>query len=228
MLVLRNGRVIVFCTVVGTLGLIAWATGPQVARKRIHAGTIEWSPASNSNTLQGSFKISSSPSSNAIPSNGTGGACLIADLNRFGFPQMPPDQNGRCTKNSDCAMGLPARWSGYCDVEREKTCWVRPGPDNEDLCNKSPFQPWEEGVDHPVGKIPFDLSKLRYPELTPSKSFSTTYPGQVRWRVVACLNGKDLIPDAESGQLLPPCAAKGATDQQRMLVFGPPKTVPSN
>jgi len=209
------------------VGFGAWTWGPWVTGKMISAGVIEPSPANNPQTLQGSFKISTSPSRNAIPSNGTGGACLVADLNRFGIPQMSAGQNRKCTKNSDCRVGLPARWSGYCDVDAERTCWVRPGPDKDDLCNKSSI-PWSEDVDHPAGKTPFDLAIPRYPEHAPLESFSSTYPGPLRWRVLACLNGKDLVEDPPgSGNYVPACRAKSASDRQRMEVFGPPRTVPT-
>ena len=208
------------------LGLIAWTWGPWILGKKISAGAIELSPAINPHLLQGSFMISTSFSKAAIPSNGTGGACLVADLNRFDFPALSGGQNRKCTKNSDCMAGLPARWSGYCDVDRERICWVRPGPDSNDLCNKSPFEPWKEDVDHPAGTMPLDLSKPRYPGLAPLESFSSTYPGPVRWRILACLNGKDLAWDPESGENKPACAAKDASDQKRRLVFGPIRVVP--
>lgn len=227
-MVVQTRKVIAFCAIaaIGTLGLIAW--GQPTPRRKISAGAIKFSPATNPPKLQGSFKISTSPSRNAIPSNGTGGACLFADLNRFGIPQMSAGQNRKCTKNSDCTVGLPARWSGYCDVDGERTCWVRPGPDKDDFCNKSPSIPWSEDVDHPVGKTPFDLSIPRYPEHAPLESFSSTYPGPLRWRVLACLNGKDLVEDPPgSGNHVPACRAKSASDRQRMEVFGPPRTVPT-
>ena len=226
--VIGTRKVIVFCALPAAiaLGFIAWTWGPWIFGKKISAGAIELSPAINPHELQGSFMISTSFSKDAIPSNGTGGACLVADLNRFNFPTLSGGQSRKCTKNSDCLVGLPARWSGYCDVDGKRTCWVRPGPDNDDLCNKSPFVPWDEDVEHETGKIPFDLSMPRYPELTPLESFSSTYPGPIRWRILACLNGKDLVWDPESGKNMPACAAKGASNQERMLIFGPLRVVP--
>lgn len=209
-----------------TFGLIGWAYGLWTPGKTIKANPIDFSPLSNPKKIQGSFRISSSPSHNAIPSPGTGGACLIADLNQFGIPEMPSGQNRKCEKNSDCKVGLPERWSGYCDVNGEKTCWVRPGPDNDDLCNKSPSQPWAEDVDHPAGKVPFDLTVPRYPAPSPLESFSAVYPGRIRWRVLACLNGVDRVTDPVSGETRPPCASPSATDQQRRHDFGPIRTVP--
>lgn len=227
-MVVQTRKVIAFCAIaaIGTLGLIAW--GQPTPRRKISAGAIKFSPATNPPKLQGSFKISTSPSQNAIRSNGTGGACLVADLNRFDKPTRASNgQNRKCTKNSDCKAGLPSSWSGYCDVDVGKTCWVRPGPGNAELCNKSlnytPPRVWEEDVDHPSNTTPFDLAKPRYPEHAPLESFSRVYPGPVRWRVVACLNGKD--PTTQ--QYYPGCGvADPEHKEMRMEVFGPIRTPP--
>src|SRR5258708_3526662 len=127
-MVVQTRKGIVFCPIaaIGTLGRIEGGQPPP--RRKISAGAIKFSPAANPPKLQGSFRISTSPSRNAIPSNGTGGACLVADLNRFGITQMSASQNRKCTKNSDCTGGLPARWSGYCDVDRERTFSGIAGP----------------------------------------------------------------------------------------------------
>ncbi len=188
---------IVFCAFAAASAL-GWTWSPQTIDKKISAGAIEFSPEYGpaGHKLVGSFKISTSPSQNAIRSNGTGGACLVADLNRFDKPTRASNgQNRKCTKNSDCKAGLPSSWSGYCDVDGGKTCWVRPG----------------------------DLAKPRYPEHAPLESFSRVYPGPVRWRVVACLNGID--PTTQ--QYYPGC---GVTDpehkEMRMEVLGPIRTPP--
>jgi len=220
---------IVFCAFAAASAL-GWTWSPQTIDKKISAGAIEFSPEYGpaGHKLVGSFKISTSPSQNAIRSNGTGGACLVADLNRFDKPTRASNgQNRKCTKNSDCKAGLPSSWSGYCDVDGGKTCWVRPGPGNAELCNKSlnytPPRVWEEDVDHPSNTTPFDLAKPRYPEHAPLESFSRVYPGPVRWRVVACLNGID--PTTQ--QYYPGC---GVTDpehkEMRMEVLGPIRTPP--
>ncbi len=224
----RKAVVFVLCAFAAAISL-GWTYSPQTSGKKISAGAIALSPGHGpaGHKLVGSFKISTSPSQNAIRSNGTGGACLVADLNRFGFPQMPSRQDRKCTKNSDCTEGLPAKWSGYCDVDGEKTCWVRPGPDNAELCNKSPnYTPprvWEEDVDHPSNTTPFDLAKPRYPEHAPLESFSRAYPRPVRWRVVACLNGID----PATQQYYPGCKVPDPEyKEMRMEVFGPIRTPP--
>ena len=222
---IRTGKVILLCAIAAAiaLGFVAWAYGPWITGKKISAGAIEFSPATNPQTLQGSFKIFTSPSQNAIRGNGTGGACLVADLNRFNFPTLSGGQSRKCTENSDCNQGLPSGWRGYCDADGERTCWVRRGPDKDDLCNKSPFEPWEEGVDHPSNTTPFDLAKPRYPEHAPLESFSRAYPGPVRWRVVACLNGID--PTTQPYH--PGCRVTDPEHKEiRMEVFGPIRTPP--
>jgi len=227
-MVVQTRNVIVFCAIaaIGTLGLIA--EGQPTPRRKISAGAIKFSAATNPPKLQGSFRISTSPSRNAIPSNGIGGACLVADLNQFDIPRMSSGQDRKCTKNSDCNEGLRTGWSGYCDADGERTCWVRPGHGTTELCNKSvdyaPPNVWEEDTKHPSNTTPFDLSKPRYPgKLTQGKrnaleSFSRAFPGPVRWRVVACLNGIDL----KTQQYYPGCKdIDVAHKEMRMEVFGP-------
>jgi hypothetical protein len=80
---------IVFCAFAGASAL-GWTWSPETIDKKISAGAIEFSPEYSpaGHKLMGSFRISTSSSTNAIPSNGTGGACLVADLNRFDIPRM--------------------------------------------------------------------------------------------------------------------------------------------
>jgi hypothetical protein len=165
-------QVIVLCAMVAAvvLGSVAWTWGPWILGKKISAGAIQFSP----DGLSGSFKISTSFSKNAIPSDGTGGGCLVADLNQFDIPRMSSGQDRKCTKNSDCNEGLRTGWWGYCDADGERTCWVRPGHGTTELCNKSvdyaPPNVWEEDTKQPSNTTPFDLSKPRYPgKLTPGK-----------------------------------------------------------
>jgi hypothetical protein len=235
-------KVIAFCAIAaGTLGLIAWRWAPWILGKKISAGAIHFSseigPAGqftiNPDELQGSFKISTSFSKTAIPSDGTGGGCLVADLNAFHIPRIPADPDWKCSRNSDC-QELPSGWAGYCDANGERTCWVRPGPrDDEHLCNKSPLVAWREGI-YPSNEKPFNFSApySRSPQLDGSvglRSFSATYPGPVRWRVVACLNGihpetgKTKYANAK-GEDTRGCAE--IDSEYRMEVFGPITTVP--
>jgi hypothetical protein len=223
-------QVIVLCAMVAAvvLGSVAWTWGPWILGKKISAGAIQFSP----DGLSGSFKISRSFSKNAIPSDGTGGGCLVADLNDFHFPKMPIEApNRKCSRNSDC-QAIPAGWAGYCNQE-EGRCWVRPGPGGEHLCNKSPISALTVGTTYESNK-PFDLSAPYYPHALPDgsvwlRSFSESYPRSVRWRVLACLNG--IHPETGETKYT---NAKGedtrgcgeVDSEYRMEVFGPIATVP--
>jgi len=203
-------------------------------KKTISAGRIEWTPvtpsAANSPAearIKGSFTISSIPpgqeNAEAIPSNGTGGACLVAEWGRFGLGDAPS-----CSKNSDCMNALPPdkrgdiptntiKWFGYCH-EGEGKCWLRPG--GVELCNRSPdYDPlrrWDDGT--------YDTPKETYYVPAPPGSGSgrpvhTVYPRPITWRVVACLNQIDPATGNDSKG----CGAGGPLRKQ---VFGTPKRVP--
>jgi len=182
----------------------------------------------NTNKIYGSFVVSPSTAPDAKLSIGTGGACLIADLNRFDYPKR--DRRGRarkCSENGDCQTGLPGSWWGYCDSKGEKICWVRPGPDNFQFCNKSVLYDsvriWEDNKKHDSNKS-FDLSAPRYPwrrgpDLV-NLSFWQRFPGPVRWRVVACLNGV-FTPGPGVD---PPCG--GGDPENRIELMGEPRWLP--
>jgi hypothetical protein len=139
-------------------------------------------PKSEDNQIWTSFMIKESTHPTAIESNGKGGACLIADLNSFGIPAMPGNPTRRCTLNADCQGGLnvpgtpTAGWWGYCDMDGDKKCWVRPGPPPV-FCNiNGTVRPLDKVIDTPHVSI---------------DPFKAKFPGPVRWRAIACLNGKD-------------------------------------
>lgn len=196
--------------------LIAVAVFAAPVNKVIVPGAIEFS----NGKITGTFVMTTTGGPDSFLSNGTGGACLVADLNGSNIPDTRQLPNGKCTKDSDCQRNLPreglfqSEWYGYCDTKVEHNCWVRPGPGDPDgdLCNKQPDTPWGENVKHPSNKEPFDLSTPRY-EAAPSGvaagaliSFSEKFPGPVRWRVVGHL--------------------RGVTPTEFKLFFGPPKWVP--
>lgn len=205
------GLIVVLVTVT-TSGL--YPAGPE--KRKIDAGIIN---VTDQPQIQGSFKIYKS-SQGGILSYGTGGACLVADLN----PSIPTMSTAgrKCSKNADCNEGLPfAGWQGYCDTDGDKRCWVRPGPpQSHELCNKSAFygpppQPWPDDIWNKSNDPKFDVSLFRqsYPTLR--------HP--VRWRVVACLNGADLVDDpAHSGTSVPACSVMDTQPNTRLEVFGPP------
>jgi hypothetical protein len=207
-------------------------------QKTITPGTIEYARrplpnggmAIDENKIVGSFVVSPSTGDDSILSGGTGGACLTADLNRRGYPK----DVHTCAKNSDCQVGLPKGWSGYCGPDgregqvEKKICWVRPGPDHTELCNKSPmYTPpkiWDSNKIYSSNNEPFDLKKPRYlghagQELV-NFSFNQEFPGPVRWRVVACLNGV-FTPGPDVN---PPCG--GGDETNRREKFGDIKWIP--
>jgi hypothetical protein len=205
---------------------IAVALFAAPANRAIVPGAVEFS----NGKITGSFKVITTGGPDSLLSNGTGGACLFADLNRFNIPSRPTDRT--CTDDSQCQAGLPllglavSEWAGHCDKEGDHKCWVRPGPDDHELCNKQPFIPWPDNKEQKSNPDTFDLSKRRYevsgpgPGAAAFESFARKFPGRVRWRVVACLNG---VFTPQSG-VFPPCATPGSTN--RRLEFGEPKWIP--
>jgi len=198
---------------------LATCSPPQsaVVKKIIEPGNIELAapPSAPSNEIWGSFLIKQSTHPTAIESPGTGGACLIADLNYLGIPAMPASPTRRCSLNADCqGAGIPAGGFGYCDIKGDKKCWVRPGPPivivagmtKPWLCNISPT-PRPENTD-------IETAHLKLEDL--AKEF--TYDRPVRWRVVACLNG----PTPASG--IAPC--RNTDGGNRLEVMGAPRAVP--
>lgn len=137
--------------------------------KTIDPGKVEYIYALEGPMIKGSFTVN--PGSER--SQGTGGACLVADMHDFGKPSPIPE--GGCADNYDCQRSLESGWVGYCE-RTKRECWVRPGP-AEQFCNRSAdhnFKPWDVGV-----KNPTPITPLKIPRLS-RKS--------INWRVVACLN----------------------------------------
>ena len=199
----------------------AAAPQPQPTAKKITAGEVKFSRETpNKRFVKGSFKVTEG-GQGAIPSYGTGGACLIADLNKFNMPPRVNGQRRTCSQLSDCQDGLPSGGFGYCadaaDGTAEKICWIRPGPDTL-LCDKSIFHNpptvWPLGVDHQLTPVDVSASDL-LPQLS----------GPVRWRVVACLNGKDLVPNPDPGPgepaVVAACGGGDLAPPLRLEVFGP-------
>lgn len=189
--------------------------------KTIRAGEVT---LTGQNQIRGSFTVTTkqfllSMGSVAIRSKGTGGACLVADLNRFSIPSIPPTPGWKCSQNSDCQEGLPDKglptaWAGYCDVDGGKKCWVRPSPQSSQFCNISHFHP------PPPGKIWDGTNEATKDPNHLLPFVHGPYQGKpIDWRVVACLNHED--PDPKEGK--PGCAA--VDSPMRMEVFGPITTV---
>jgi hypothetical protein len=176
--------------------------------KTIDAGDIELFVGPLSSEIKGSFTVSTPKvKRRTIPSQGTGGACLVANLNP-GKPNMSGIPGGRCSKNSDCQQSLNPGWAGYCD-QGTGICWVRPGT-AEQFCNLSRFVTpptppiiWEDGIKYPTPKLYFQLRS----------------PSAIDWRVVACLNQID--PATGKDSKLHGCGAQiGAFEVSNGLVTG--------
>lgn len=207
---------------------IAVALFADPANRVISPGAVEFS---NGN-ITGSFVITVAGGPDSLLSDGSGGACLFADLNPRNIPDGSTLVNGTCTEDSQCQEGLAllgpvaSKWAGHCDKEGDHKCWVRPGPDDHELCNKRPFTAWPDDKEQDSNPDAFDLSKRRYSVsgqgrgAAPLESFARKFPGPVRWRVVACLNG---VFDHQPG-VPPPCGTEGSTN--RRIRFGTPRWVP--
>jgi hypothetical protein len=146
-----------------------------------------------------------------IPSDGLGGACLIADIASkvsagdavtYGIKNMSCTSDDQCNPLHKGVFPSPQKWWGYCAPDPDKAnrrCWYKPVlADEKQLCEKSPyyamptdpkFDPsnpkpkvWKVGVDNPTPHVGgYDL-----------KTFYDTYTnGQTaRWRVVGLVRGK--------------------------------------
>lgn len=180
------------------------------AEKTIKAGEIEIeNPTATSFAVKGSFTVSTPILRfRTVPSQGTGGACLVADMN-----QLPSTATGKCLNNSECYQSLPDDWAGYCEKETGK-CWVRPGSQGL-FCNVSGMYP-----PVPPGKKWTDETKNPVPISSPYSyqySLSTT-----DWRVMACLNKKNA---AGVDEPLKGCADPTYDGALKMQVFGATKPV---
>ncbi|MDB6163492.1 MAG: hypothetical protein JWL98_924 [Xanthomonadaceae bacterium] len=163
-------------------------------RKQIVAGPIKVSGG----RISGSFRVDE-PRRGGITSNGTGGACLVAELG-----------NRACNTQDDCAdLGKKYHPDGsaYClpaeSKHRHKTCWVR-GADL-DYCRKSPMVP-----------LPLNTT-LALPDVEPHRLPSMH---RIRWRVLACLNGYDEIAKTDNRACADPTGKK-----PKMTSDGPPRRI---
>ncbi len=199
---------ILLVIVIGTISYVNAA----LSQKTISAGDVEiipvnvgGPPSERRAQLKGSFTITTVPpgqeNADAIPSYGTGGACLVAEWGRFGLGDAPS-----CSKNSDCMNALPpdkrgdiptnaVKWFGYCH-EGEGKCWLKPG--GKELCNRSPDHnnaPWAPGTYY----IPINpYYVVGTPGLGSPSPGPNVYQGPIKWRVVACLNGGDPQPERDT------------------------------
>jgi hypothetical protein len=135
-------------------------------RREIVAGPV----TATGDTISGSFRVRESRRGGLV-SNGTGGACLVAERS-----------DRACDSDDDCGdlrTHYHPAGAAYClqpqGARSHGTCWVRPGAD-VDFCLKSP-----------KAALPLD-TRLDLPQADPG----VIAGGRgVRWRVHACLNGYD-------------------------------------
>jgi hypothetical protein len=163
-----------------------------------------------------------------IPSHGTGGACLIADLHLI--PDLGISSN--CTSDQECTDALPIKytdtkdttgkylynnkkreWHGYCV---KNTCWTRPGPDVSHCVksiNQNGGKPWPTGsyqiVLPPVSSTVYTIEDM-YHELG--------IDGPVTWRVHACMN--------RSNGIFRDNTDCGVSGNNRLIDDGPISNVP--
>lgn len=123
--------------------------------------------------VTGSFRLIGS--SHGVPSLGTGGACLVADLSRRA-----------CHDDEDCrdlrAAYHPDGWA-YCLRPKAsrgaKRCWIRPGRQS-DYCRVSPASPLPLNED------------LALPVVDAAPRNDPRHDGKpVRWLIHGCLNRFD-------------------------------------
>jgi hypothetical protein len=175
----------------------AIATSAQAQqRMRIVAGPVQ----ERGDCISGTFRVEPARA-RGIVSDGTGGACLVADLD----PRA-------CRSDADCADAATPYGpdsAAYClrpkhGVMKNGHCWVRPGP-GQDYCRKSP-------------QVPLPLrTTMATPDVCPP-----SLPGErpVRWRVHACLNGHDQASDRGT------FACGDPADDRKMIDNGPMRRVP--
>jgi hypothetical protein len=166
------------------------------------------------NRIRGTFVIALAQLPEGVNSTGTGGACLIADLNSVAIPQ----NGGACHDDDDCTE-LPAdvttdlpiedqRWYSYCvkpEGQPVGRCWTKAGGA---YCNKSPTAPWSLGP-HPVPVSFVDMTAV----------FQRTGMSAIAWRVHTCLNPYN----AALGKDNPWCGVGSEKDGR--VDNGPPRSI---
>ena len=164
--------------------------------------TVRAGPVSNAQlaSLEGTFQMLRSGAPDAIPSSGTGGACLVFAAADLGYPRMAAKQ---CTTNQQCYTGEGER-AAYC--ASDNTCWARPRLDvyGQFTCNR-PITMTPAAL-NPVPRQPVDAGVLEV-------------KAGAKVRVVACLNkGAPPWPNNKA-----PCAHRDHAG--RIEVLGPVATV---
>ena len=159
-------------------------SGPTSEKLVMRAGQIISNNA-NPRQLRGSFQLVPAQSGpDPLESLGSGGACLIVDLNAINIPSS----GAQCTSDAQCSGGMPQGGSGYCVQQR---CGVRPGPPRP-WCDRSADH---GGAPFPKGQHWLPPGDGSGPPATIDVSAVYALPGaqgrQFDWRVHSCLNGLD-------------------------------------
>jgi hypothetical protein len=193
-----RSRMKVLTPFVALLLVLSMSAAHAQTRMKIIAGPVK----ATGDTISGSFRVQESHGA-GIVSNGTGGACLVAERS-----------DHACGTDDDCGdlrtQYHPEGWA-YCldqaGVHQHKTCWVRPGAD-VDFCLKSPVAP-----------LPLD-TRIDLPQVDPRVVGSGH---AIRWRVIACLNGYDAATKAGNRA----CGGHPTgTNPELMSSNGPARRVP--
>ena len=137
-----------------------------------------------------------------VASHGTGGACLIADLNFKGIPEL----GNQCQADLDCTKAIPQKYTGdYTDENNNKktrgwhsycvagTCWTRPGPQGSHCWISAIHNggnPWSTGS-HQFGPPAVSTSVYTIADMYRELAIE----GSVKWRIHTCLNGSGITSD---------------------------------
>ena len=225
-----TASVVALAMLTATSALLSSCGGPT--KKYIIPGDVEVDP-NNPRFLKASFTVADQVAGSPIglSSHGTGGACLVADLNRWNIPDkgygpngiiyQSPYLHGKCDYNDQCQNGLDAGWYGYCI---ENSCWTRPAPD-ADYCvrsaNLNGGKPWALGQRIPIpfrggfadARHVYVNDKVISPieGVTPSGGKNRT---SIKWRVHTCLNAAEGDIDNKA------CARSRAKPAERLHTDG--------
>lgn len=146
------------------IGLCAFPASGQTSKVLV-PGNVQ----ATGGAISGSLRVTESR--NGIPSMGTGGACLVANLSQLA-----------CHTDDDCrglrAAYHPDGWA-YCLRPKSslgaRTCWIRPGG-QADYCRVSPVYPYPLNENLALPVVDADPRHDGKP---------------VRWLVHGCLNRYD-------------------------------------
>lgn len=139
--------IVVFCGLVFIIIVLPFTgvTKPLLPLGNLYGLDISLSePKLSGINPSGTFRLYRKPF--GFDSDGTGGACMIADiagLVRADDPLKPELNAGTCNTDDECNPNPTQTWQGYCvpDYQNQHSrCWYRPAdndPDKKLLCRTS-------------------------------------------------------------------------------------------